>query len=66
MRFIASPGRSSPFVIGNETFQIESVVYRLTPHVQLTYAEQSMPAVVELPPQMYFSPRSDAARDKMR
>jgi len=37
-------------VIGNETFQIESVVYRLTLHVQLTYAEQSMPFASELPP----------------
>src|SRR3989442_2256547 len=53
VRLIASPGRSSSFVIWNETCQIESVEYRSTPQMRLSHAEQSMPFFIELPPHTY-------------
>src|SRR2546425_243219 len=53
VRLIASPGRSSSFVIWNETCQIESVEYRSTPQIRLSHAEQSMPFFIELPPHTY-------------
>ena len=46
-------------------FQIESVEYRSTPHARLSQAEQSIPVLVELPPQRNGMFSIDAARDRI-
>src|SRR2546421_3567416 len=65
VRLSASPGRSSSFEIAWEMFQIESVEYGPTPHARLSQAEQSIPVLVELPPQRNGMFSIDAARDRI-